>query len=112
MEVRSLRATRLVYGRTRTRAQTDGKNHIQKRPCGEWILLPGVHAGYLSWQEYEENQWCLVENAQAQGSDRRRSPAREGPALLQGLVLCGNSGRRMTVRYHMHKTHLIPDYIC
>ena len=27
-------------------------------------------------------------------------PAREGPALLQGLAVCGRCGRRMTVRYH------------
>ena len=45
-----------VYGRTRTRAQADGKDHLQKRPRGEWILLRGVHAGYVSWQEYEENE--------------------------------------------------------
>jgi DNA invertase Pin-like site-specific DNA recombinase len=101
-----------VYGRTRTRAQADGTDHIQKRPRGEWILLPGVHAGYLSWQEYEENERCLAANAQAHGTERRKSPAREGPALLQGLVLCGRCGRRMTVRYHIHKTQLIPDYVC
>jgi hypothetical protein len=85
---------------------------MEKRPRAEWILLPDVHAGYLSLQEYEENQRHLLDNAQAQGSDRRKSPAREGPALLQGLVLCGKCGRRMTLRYHMHKTRLIPDYLC
>jgi DNA invertase Pin-like site-specific DNA recombinase len=101
-----------VYGRTRTRVQADGKDHIHQRPRGEWILLRGVHAGYLSWQEYEENERCLLANAQAHGEDRRKSPAREGPALLQGLVICGRYGRRMTVRYHLHKTQLIPDYVC
>ena len=29
--------------------------------------------------------------------------AREGPALLQGLAICGVCGRRMTVRYHTRK---------
>jgi len=29
-------------------------------------------------------------------TDRRHSPPREGPALLQGLILCGRCGRRMT----------------
>jgi DNA invertase Pin-like site-specific DNA recombinase len=101
-----------VYGRTRTRVQADGRDHLQKRPRAEWTLVPGVHAGYLSLQEYEENQRRLLDNAQAHGSDRRKSPAREGPALLQGLVLCGNCGRRMTVRYHMYKTRLIPNYLC
>ena len=40
--------------------------------------------------------------AQAMGADRRRGPPREGPALLQGLVLCGRCGTRMTVQYRGH----------
>ncbi len=46
------------------------------------------------------------------GGDRRRSPAREGPALLQGLILCGRCGQRMTVRYHVRHGRLCPDYVC
>jgi hypothetical protein len=34
----------------------------------------------------------LRENAAVHRQDRRRSPAREGPALLQGLVICGSAG--------------------
>ena len=60
----------------------------------------------------EENQRRLRENAQAHGHDRRKSPPREGPALLQGLVLCGVCGSRMTVRYHCRGTRPIPDYVC
>ena len=41
-----------------------------------------------------------------------QSPAREGVALLQGLVLCGRCGRRMTVRYHVRQGQEIPDYVC
>src|SRR5713226_2079371 len=48
----------------------------------------------------------------ANGQDRRRSPAREGPALLQGLAVCGRCGSRMTVRYHTRQTKLIPEYVC
>jgi DNA invertase Pin-like site-specific DNA recombinase len=44
--------------------------------------------------------------------DRRTSPAREGPALLQGLVVCGRCGSRMTVRYHTRDAKLIPEYVC
>src|SRR5262249_176218 len=39
-------------------------------------------------------------------------PAREGPALLQGLILCGRCGQRMTVRYHVRQGRLCPDYVC
>jgi RHS repeat-associated protein len=46
------------------------------------------------------------------GSERRRSPPREGPALLQGLVICGKCGDRMTVRYHYHHGKPIPEYTC
>ena len=46
------------------------------------------------------------------GADRRKSPPREGPALLQGLILCGQCGQRMTVRYHFRFNRLCPDYVC
>ena len=37
---------------------------------------------------------------------------REGPALLQGLALCGKCGRSMTVCYHQRFGRLTPDYRC
>lgn len=101
-----------VYGRKRVRKKADGSETCQKRPRDQWILLPDMHPGYISWEQYEENQRRLSENAQAQGDDRRKSPPREGPALLQGLVLCGVCGRRMTVRYHSRGTQPVPDYVC
>ena len=52
------------------------------------------------------------ENAQANGADRRRSPPREGPALLQGLAVCGICGDRMTVRYHRRHGTVWPTYVC
>jgi len=44
--------------------------------------------------------------------DRRKSPPREGPALLQGMILCGVCGRRMTVHYYRRKQRIIPYYVC
>jgi DNA invertase Pin-like site-specific DNA recombinase len=101
-----------VYGRSRTRQKPDGGETFRRLPRDQWILLPGTHAGYISWEEYEENQCRLRENAQALGHDRRKSPPREGPALLQGVVLCGICGRRMTVRYHNRAGRRVPDYMC
>lgn len=101
-----------VYGRRRTRKKPDGGEAFLKRPRDQWILLPGIHAGYITWVQYEENERRLGENAQARGHDRRKSPPREGPALLQGLVLCGVCGSRMTVRYHCRGTRPVPDYMC
>ena len=75
-------------------------------------LIPDAHPGYITWEEYERNQQRLHESAQAIGADRRHGPPREGPALLQGLVLCGCCGKRMTVRYHSRQGHLVPEYMC
>ena len=42
----------------------------------------------------------------------RRPPPREGPALLQGLAVCGVCGRTMAVRYRQQKGGLQPYYLC
>ncbi|MGC9197247.1 MAG: recombinase family protein, partial [Syntrophobacteraceae bacterium] len=101
------------YGRTRQRHAPNGGIRFQKLPRDEWtVFLPGAHVGYISLEQFEENQRRLLENAQAHGWNRRHGPAREGPALLQGIVVCGKCGNRMTVRYHRIKERLIPDYVC
>jgi DNA invertase Pin-like site-specific DNA recombinase len=101
------------YGRHRSSKLADGTLKVELLERDEWLtLLPGAHEGYICWDEYENNQRQLLEHAQAHGEDRRRSPAREGPALLQGLVLCGLCGSRMTVRYHQRSDGLHPSYVC
>jgi hypothetical protein len=102
-----------VYGRSHTRKTVDGRTRVIRVPRDQWdTLIPGAHAGYLSWEEYEQNQKRLHESAQAIAADRRRGAPREGPALLQGLVVCGRCGNRMTVRYHSRQGRLCPEYIC
>jgi hypothetical protein len=54
----------------------------------------------------------LKENAQTWGVTHRQCPPREGPALLQGLVICGRCGGRMTVFYHSRQGRLLPYYRC
>ncbi|MGD2093363.1 MAG: zinc ribbon domain-containing protein [Candidatus Aminicenantes bacterium] len=58
------------------------------------------------------NQRRLLENAQTYGLHRKKSPPRQGPALLQGIVICGICGSRMTIRYHEGKNGLYPEYSC
>ena len=102
-----------VYGRTRTRRTLEGGWVVEDVPREEWsVLIREAHAGYLDWDEYERNQRRLQDNCQAYGADRRKSPPREGPALLQGLLICGCCGKRMTVRYHSRCGQLQPDYVC
>jgi len=101
------------FGRSRQRRRGETRKVIERLPRDEWTaLIPQAHPGYITWEEFEENQRRLRENAQAVGGDRRRSPPREGPALLQGLVICGQCGDRMTVRYHQRHGSLWPTYVC
>ena len=100
------------FGRSRQR-RSDSRLLIERLPRDEWTaLIPNAHPGYITWEEFEDNQRRLRENAQAHGGDRRQSPPREGPALLQGLVVCGRCGDRMTVRYHRRHGGLWPTYVC
>lgn len=103
------------YGRTHTTKHLDGSRHLQIVPQDQWpFLFQDAHAGYITWKEYEANLEQLQHNRPAYGEDRRHGPAREGPALLQGLVICGRCGNRMTLRYYERKqgTRLYPEYRC
>ena len=100
------------YGKTHQFRHPDGRQVCQKRSKDDWdAWIPDAHEGYISLQEHEENLRRLAENARAIGADRR-SPPREGPALLQGLVVCGRCGHKMRVRYHKRQENLVPSYVC
>lgn len=101
------------FGRHRTQRGLDGRTTTVAVPRDQWhAFVRDAHPGYISWEEFEENQKRLGESAHAHGRDRRRSPPREGPALLQGRVMCGVCGARMTVRYVMRGGRPSPHYVC
>ena len=102
-----------AFGRHQTRRLSDGRTETRRVARENWtVLLPDWHPGYISWDTYEANHRRLAENARAHGHDRRRSPPREGPALLQGLAVCGVCGCRMTVRYASQRQGVVPYYQC
>ncbi len=102
-----------VYGRVRTRHWPDGRHTTIKVPRSEWqFVIPGIHVGYISWEQYEANQKRLAENALGFGMARKAGPAREGPALLQGRVICGLCGERMSVHYSVAYGQVVPTYVC
>jgi hypothetical protein len=102
------------YGRHTTTTDLEGHSRTRTKPIGEWtVLIPGAHPGYITWHQYERNLLVLTANAASRGHDRTAGPAREGPALLQGLVICGRCGRRMSVGYHSRTGGvLVPAYSC
>jgi DNA invertase Pin-like site-specific DNA recombinase len=100
-----------AFGRTRQQYRPDGRSS-RRVPADDWILVRDMHPAYISWEEYEENVRRVQANAAAWGPDRRHGPPREGIALLQGLVICGTCGERMTVRYHSDHGIQLPTYWC
>lgn len=103
------------FGRSRSWRDAEGQWHYERVPRDQWrFVRKEAHPGYLSWEQYEANQAKLLANQQAHGGGERKAggSAREGPALLQGLVLCGKCGLPMTLRYHQRGGRLTPDYVC
>lgn len=97
-----------VFGRSKRVRELDPEHPLKLRvrqvavPQHEWpVLLQDHHEGYISWSQYEMNQERIRRNQQMKNveHDDARGPAREGQALLQGLVRCGRCGRPMNVSY-------------
>src|SRR5207245_1802567 len=101
-----------AYGQRRTRKNANGKTTTRAVPREQWMLIQDAHPGFITFQQYEQNLNTLAANATAHGTDRSGGPGREGPALLQGLAVCGRCGQRMTVRYHARGGIRVPDYQC
>ncbi len=102
-----------TFGRRRDQVLPGGKHRSVKVPRAEWIsFIPGAHPGYITMDQYEANVAVLAANAAARGKDRASGPPREGNALLQGIIICGRCGTRMTVRYHRRRGTEWPDYMC
>jgi len=100
------------YGRQQIKKTVSGKKSV-KMPVKDWhAYMMGAHPGYITVDQFEDNIKKLADNACAQGKDRRKSPPREGPALLQGIIVCGKCGKRMTVRYRQNCSKLVPVYTC
>jgi DNA invertase Pin-like site-specific DNA recombinase len=102
-----------TYGRHREQPRPGGKRASITVPRDQWIsFIPGAHPGYITLDQWEANTARLAANAAAHGRDRAAGPPREGPALLQGIIICGRCGGRMTIRYHARGGKDLPTYLC
>ena len=105
-----------VFGRYQYRRipAPDGQIHtkVAEVPREEWrVHLPDHHEGYIDWDEYLANQERLARNRTCTEATVLSGPAREGRALLQGLLICGRCGRRLSVRYRGNGG-IAPTYLC
>ena len=101
------------YGKIKTKRTPEGTMKYINMPLEKWhAFIRDAHVAYIPYEEWEENQKILEQNAQAYGVYKRKGPPREGPALLQGIILCGKCGRRMHVHYQKRSNKLEGNYRC
>src|SRR3984957_4244489 len=78
----------------------------------DWrVSLKGHHEGYITLEEFLKNQERLEKNRTNGEETLLTGPAREGLALLQGLLVCGTCGKALTVRYTSNGG-IYPCYLC
>jgi excisionase family DNA binding protein len=103
-----------VFGRTRQQKRLDDGGRVRRRtvelPIEQWsVCIPDHHPGYVSWNDYLATRERLRANVIRPGE--ASGAAREGGALLQGIVRCGHCGRRMQVAYSGTNGR-VPRYAC
>jgi DNA invertase Pin-like site-specific DNA recombinase len=91
-----------VYGRTRSchALYPNGRLITTRCPMAEWkIVVKDRYPAYIDWESFERIQAMLCDNYAEYQRKMTRGAPREGAALLQGIVWCGQCGRKMTVQY-------------
>ncbi|SCA64259.1 Uncharacterized protein y4bA/y4pH [Chlamydiales bacterium SCGC AG-110-P3] len=105
-----------VYGRYTSNKELSSSGEVVSKikclPMPEWqVHINDHHEGYIKWEEYLENQSILAKNRTNGKGTMLSSVLREGCALLQGLLICGNCGQKLSPRYKGNGG-LYPMYEC
>jgi DNA invertase Pin-like site-specific DNA recombinase len=103
-----------VFGRYQSCKQVGPSGDITTRsrpvPQEAWrVVIRDHHEGYIDWNRFTSNRHRL--GANRTNDESLSGPAREGLCLLQGILLCGDCGRRLTVRYRGNGG-IYPVYQC
>ena len=85
---------------------------LREMPQSQWrVHMRAHHEGYITQEQFEANQHRLANNRTNNQARELGGPAREGLALLQGLVLCAKCGHALSVRYRGNGG-IYPTYEC
>ena len=88
------------------------RSRIARMPREEWLVeIRDHHEGYLTFEQQLKNLDLIEKNRTNPKEAVLSGPAREGLALLQGLLICGCCGRRLTPRYRGNGG-IYPIYDC
>ena len=103
------------YGRTQCRSVVvDGRSRKSgghRVAMEDWqLLLKDHHPGYISWEQYLENQRILTSN-RTKSHAVSCGAAKKGSALLTGLLRCARCGHKLLVAYR-GRGDRAPRYYC
>ncbi len=108
-----------VFGKSETVRELGGEDaqtiQVRRVKRSEWpVLIRDHHRAYISFEQFLANQARMEKNTlMGNGASTEKSgPAREGPALLQGLAVCGHCGRKMHMNYGGQRSHRVYQYRC
>ena len=88
------------------------RSRIARMPRDQWLVeIRDHHEGYLTFEQQLKNLDLIEKNRTNPKEAVLSGPAREGLALLQGLLICGCCGRRLTPRYRGNGG-IYPIYDC
>lgn len=106
----------LAWGKTAAKTTvSDGRTRQsstrRRKARDDWkVLILDNHIGYISWADYLKNQDILEANLSMKDGTNTGA-ARNGPALLAGLLRCGRCGRKLFVAYS-GSSGRTPRYAC
>ena len=105
-----------VYGKYRCKKIISPEGEIEsktkKLPISSWkVNIKDHHTGYITWEEYLLNKKKLAANRTNGEENLLPGPAREGLALLQGLLICHICGQKLRARYKGNNG-IYPTYEC
>jgi DNA invertase Pin-like site-specific DNA recombinase len=89
-----------AYGKTGASTvyeSSTARQGVRRKPREEWLALrPGTHEGYVAWERSEAIRQMIIDNNYG---GEHRGGAKQGDALLAGILRCRRCGRKLTVRY-------------
>lgn len=95
-----------AYGRRQSDPAQSGRSSRGqfRKNIDEWIqVVHDVYPSFLTWKQFESNLARLGQLSTQYFSSKSEGATgveREGPALLQGIAICGRCGRRLQVNYN------------
>ena len=105
-----------TFGRYKTVKKINQHGEIitttKLQPIEQWpVMIKDHHPQYITFDQYQGNVQQLQANRTNTPDHLLAGPPREGATLLQGLLVCGICGRRISIRYAVNKA-IVPTYEC